>query len=113
MVEANLVASSIVIAAMGKSGCTYDWSWLNPDRSWVERMGYTTAAVGPAIETLSGLGRYLESLFRAVPDAMRRDVNLLDAPGADVYSLTVEQILQQEVEHAREHLQQVRDMLVL
>jgi hypothetical protein len=44
LVEANVVAGSIVIAALGKSGCTYDWSWLNPDRSWMERMGYDCRA---------------------------------------------------------------------
>jgi len=31
LVEANLVASNIVLAALGKPGCTYDWSWVTPD----------------------------------------------------------------------------------
>ena len=70
VVEANLVASSIVIAAVGKSGCTYDWSWLNPDRLWMERMGYTRAAVTPAIDALTALGRYVGSLLRATPNAL-------------------------------------------
>ena len=47
LVESNLVACGIVIAAVGKSGCTYDCSWLNPDRSWMERMGYTQCGRGP------------------------------------------------------------------
>ena len=59
LVESNLVACSIAIAAVGKSGCTYDCSWLNPDRSWMERMGYTRAAVAPAIDALSALCRYV------------------------------------------------------
>ena len=41
LVESNLVACTIVIAAVGTGGCTYDCSWLNPDRAWMERMGYT------------------------------------------------------------------------
>jgi hypothetical protein len=28
LVEANIVASSIIIAALGASGSTFDWSWL-------------------------------------------------------------------------------------
>src|SRR5437764_215295 len=55
LVESNVVACSIVIAAVGESGCTYDCSWMNPDRSWMERTGYTRAAVAPAIDALSAL----------------------------------------------------------
>src|SRR6516165_7078695 len=34
VVESNLVACTIVIAAVGKGGITYDCSWMNPDRAW-------------------------------------------------------------------------------
>lgn len=107
LVEANLVASSIVIAAMGKSGCTYDWSWLNPDAAWMERMGYGSAPVGPALEMLRALGRHLSGLLGAAPDASRREVKLIDAPGAELRAMTVEEVLRQEAEHAQEHLRGV------
>jgi hypothetical protein len=64
LVESNLVACTIVIAAAGTGGCTYDCSWLNPDRAWMERMGYR-GAVAPAIEALSALCRYLSALLSA------------------------------------------------
>ena len=76
LVEANLVAASIVIAALGKSGCTYDWSWLNPDLAWMERMGYKAAPVAPATETLRVLTRHLSAVIEAAPDATRREVKL-------------------------------------
>src|SRR4051794_8489460 len=74
LIESNLVACSTVIAAVSKSDCAYDWSWLNPDRSWMERMGYTSAAVGPAIVALSVLGRFVTSLLTAFPDVLQREV---------------------------------------
>ena len=39
LVESNLVACGIAIAAVGKSGCTYDCSWMKPDhdRRKIER----------------------------------------------------------------------------
>lgn len=33
LVEANLVASNMIIAAIATNGCDYDWTWINPDKS--------------------------------------------------------------------------------
>jgi hypothetical protein len=111
VVESNLVACTIAIAAVGKGGITYDCSWMNPDRKWMERMGYTRAAVAPAIDALSGLCRYVAALLSAAPDALRHEVKLLGAPGTEPYLMTVEQMIRLEVEHARHHLQEVDDTL--
>jgi hypothetical protein len=111
VVESNLVACTIVVAAAGNGGITYDCSWLNPDRAWMERLGYTHAAVGPAIDALSGLCRYVAALLGAAPDALRREVKLLGAPGTEPYLMTIEQMIRLEVEHARHHLQEVDDAL--
>ncbi|MGQ0764030.1 MAG: DinB family protein [Acidobacteriota bacterium] len=108
LVEANLVASTMVIAALGKSGCTYDWSWLNPDKAWMKRMGYDSAPIQPAIELLRAVSRHVSTLISLNSDAGRREVKLFDAPGAKKYAMTVEQILQQEVEHAHQHLRDVQ-----
>lgn len=107
LVEANLVAGSIMIAALGESGCTYDWSWLNPDLAWMERMGYKTAPVEPAIETLRALTRYLSGVIDAAPNAERREVRLLDVTGAQPRSVSIEDILAEEVNHASGHLREV------
>ena len=111
VVESNLVACTIVIAAVGKGGFAYDCSWMNPDREWMERMGYTHAAVAPAIDALSGLCRYVAALLSAAPDALGREIKLLGAPGTDPFTMTVEQMIRLEVEHARHHLQEVDDTL--
>ena len=111
VVESNLVACTIMIAAVGTSGYTYDCSWLNPDRAWMERMGYSRGAVAPAIEMLSALCRYVTALLEAAPDALRREVKFLGAPGTEPYQMTVEQMIRLEVEHARHHLQEVDDTL--
>lgn len=104
LVEANLVASNIVIAALASSGCTYDWSWVNPNRSWMERAGYDRAPVGPALETLAALCRHLSGLIGATAGAPARTVKLLDAPGSKTHTMTVKEVIQQEAEHAQEHL---------
>ena len=110
LVESNVVACTIVIAAVGTGGCTYDCSWLNPDRAWMERMAYR-GAVAPAIEVFLASCRYVSALLSAAPDALRREIKLLGAPGTEPYQMTVEQMILQEVEHGRHHLQEIEDML--
>ena len=109
LVEANLVASNMIIAALATNGCNYDWTWVNPDKSWMRRVGYNTANVSPAINTLRTLCRHISSLVAAQPGALTRTVKLNDAPRATRYVITVEKILWQEVEHANEHLGDIRD----
>ena len=111
VVESKLVACTIAIAAVGTGGVTYDCSWLNPDREWMERLGYSRGAVAPAIEALSALCSYVAALLSAAPDALRREVKLLGTPGTEPYLMTVEQMIRLEVDHARHHLQEVDDTL--
>jgi len=105
-VEPNLVACHHRDRCGGTGGCTYDCSWLSPDRAWMERMGYR-GAVAPAIEVLSASCRYVSALLRAAPDGLRREIKLLGAPGTEPCPMTVEQMICQEVEHARHHLQEI------
>jgi len=110
LVEANLVASNIVIAALAMNGYNYDWTWVNPSKAWMRRVGYDTARVEPAIETLRALCRYISGLVAAKPSALTRKVKLNDTPGSTRYEMTVDKILWQEVTHAEEHLQDVREI---
>jgi len=107
LVEANLVATNIMIAGLAKSGCTYDWSWVTPDASWMQRMGYTTAPLRPALDTLQALCEHIAGLIRGTSDGLLREVRLLDAPGAELYTKTVQDLLTQEIEHAEQHLRVV------
>ncbi len=104
LVEANLIASHIVLAALGKPGCTYDWSWVTPDRSWMARLSYDRAPVEPAVRLLGALTRHVSSLVTLAPGALSRHVELLDAPGTPTRRSTVAKVLRAEVEHATHHL---------
>jgi hypothetical protein len=104
LVEANLIASNIVIAALANSGSTYDWTWVSPGESWMSRLGYRKAPIGPAISMLTWLTRHFSALLSTVDGGLQRTVELYDSPGAPHYTKTVGQILADEVNHAREHL---------
>ena len=109
LVEANLVASNIILAALGSPGCTYDWSWVIPDRKWMKRLGYDRVPLEPALELLEALCAHVVGLARGAPGSMKRSVRLLDSPGARLRRRTLKQVLEDESEHARHHLRDIAD----
>ncbi len=111
LVEANLIASTIILAALAPGKLTtYDWSWVWPNVEWMQRMGYSKTPVAPALKTLRALSEYYAFLIAGIPDGLTREVQLLDSPGAQLYSKTVEAILDQECKHVQEHLRDVSEI---
>lgn len=104
LAEANVVAASMIIAAAGKDGATYDWSWLYPNREWVDRMKYADLPIEPAIRLVEALNQQIANLVEANPKVLEHTVTVFDSPGADKYQLTIAAIMKLEVDHAREHL---------
>src|SRR6187549_1045777 len=107
LAEANVVAASIIIAALGSPGCTYDWSWMMPFGPWLERLDYAHKPIEPAHRLLEALNAYVAAQLEPLPDGLSREVLLRDAPSADLRRVTVADVLNQEIEHAREHLDQL------
>jgi len=108
LVEANLIASNMILAALANDGQEFDWTWVHPNKRWMQRLGYDKASVGPAIAMLGAIGKHLAQLLDDRPAALERTVSLNDSPGAERYTKTVEEILAQEVEHAAGHLGDVQ-----
>ena len=105
VVEANVVAASIIVAALGAPGCTYDWSWMMPFGPWMTRMRYDEKPIGPALRLLSALNAYVVAQIEPLPDGLRRTVRLRDRPRGRTRSVTVADVLLQEADHAREEVE--------
>jgi len=104
IVEANLVAANMIIAALGTDEYEFDWKWLWPDGAWIARLGYGSADVEPAFRLLGALTEHLAGLLRRDPALLQRKLGLRDSQEAEPYKITIEGILAREVEHAHEHL---------
>ena len=107
LVEANLVASTIVIAALGKPDCRYDWSWLFPDKAWMKRLGYDRAPLEPAIRLLEALCDHVVGITRRAAGSMSRNVRLVGTPGGRGSRRSVRRVLEEECVHARHHLRDI------
>ena len=107
LVEANLVASTIVLAALGKPDCRYDWSWLRPDTKWMKRLGYDRAPLEPALKLLETMSSHIVGVARRIPGSMKRQVRLLGAAGAKPRRTTLGQVLDDECEHTQHHLRDI------
>jgi hypothetical protein len=110
LVEANLIASNIMIAALAGSSRPYDWSWVNPGTAWMERLGYQTVPVGPALVMLHALCDHMAALIRAVPGGWERHVELLDSPDAKLYSRTVGDLVREQAEHVEGHIATIKQV---
>jgi hypothetical protein len=111
LVESNLIAANIMLAALASERTvTYDWSWVWPNVAWMQRMGYNTAPIAPALQVLRGLCDYYAVIIVNIPSGLSREVQLLDSPGAALYSKSVENILVLESKHVEEHLRDIAEI---
>ena len=108
IVEANVVAASIVVAALGSPGCVYDWSWMLPFGKWMDRMRYDRKPLAPALELMEALNAYVVAQLEPLEDGLGRTVQLRDSPDAALRTVTVAEVLMQEAEHARQHVEETR-----
>ena len=106
--EANVVAASIVIAALGSPGSVYDWSWMLPFGKWMEQMRYDRKPLAPSLRLLAALNEYVVAQIEPLADGLERTARLVDQPGAEPRTVTVAEILLQEADHAREHVGEAR-----
>ena len=102
VVEANVVAAGIVVAALGSPGCTFDWSWMQPFGPWLQRLRYDQKPVAPALELLAALNAWVVAQLEPLPDGLQRTVRLRDEPDGALRTATVRDVLLAEADHARQ-----------
>jgi len=108
VVEANVVAASIVVAGLGAAKPVYDWSWMLPFGPWMDRMGYREKPIEPALALLGALNAWVAAQVEPLADGLDRTLELRDEPDGPLRTVTIADVLRQEVDHAREHADELR-----
>jgi hypothetical protein len=67
-------------------------------------MDYAHKPIEPARLMLEAVNAYLVAQIEPLPDGLTRELRLRDTPDAEPRTVTVGQVLLQEIEHAMEHL---------
>ena len=49
LVDSNAIVQTIILAASGNSGCTYNQSWYDVDNKWVKTLDYERRKIGTAV----------------------------------------------------------------
>ena len=107
LIEANLVAATIFLAALGRPGTQYDWSWLIPNRQWMRRLGYDRAPLEPAIKLLEALCTHVVGIARRTSGSLKRQVRLVGSPGTRPRRRTLREVFEDECRHAQHHLRDI------
>ena len=79
-----MVASSIVIAALGMPGSTYDRSWMLPFGPWMERLPYKSLPIPASLAALRALNAWVAAVVGQLPDGLSREVCLRDSAEAEL-----------------------------
>jgi hypothetical protein len=108
VVEANVVAASIVVAGLGASDAVYDWSWMMPFGPWMERMRYDRKPIGPALALLDAINAWVAAMVEPLEDGLERTLELRDRPDGELRTVTIADVLRAEIEHVREHAGKLR-----
>jgi hypothetical protein len=101
LVEAHVVAASVVIAALGAPGSVYDWSWMQPFGPWLGRLAYDKQPIEPALALMRALNVWVANVVEAAPPG--GNTQQRDAPDAELRRMSIEDLLRQEIEHVHGH----------
>jgi hypothetical protein len=82
----------------------YDWSWMLPFGKWMEQMRYDRKPIAPAVKLLEALNEYVAAQITPLADGLSRTVQLRDEPEGKLRTVTIADVLVQEWDHAREHV---------
>ena len=95
------------MAAVGGSGCEYHLDWLDRTNRWAETMCYDTRDIQSGLNLMAASHSRLTELFHVVPGALERHVWLQRESHSAPARLTVANIMERQLQHARHHIRQI------
>jgi hypothetical protein len=109
IVDADDMTKTIIKAALGQSGCTYELDWYDANNVWAETLDYAHREIAPALRLLRANHEHLAALLQHLPDAWERHVMLKRNRSVEARKITVSQLMQSQTSHALHHLEQIRE----
>jgi len=108
--DAEEIWGTVIKAALGNSGCTFDISWYIPDNKCAVPLDYAARPIHDAVELFRAVRRHIAVMVKHLPDARERSV-LLARNNDKLQDKTfkVEEIINWQNRHLEIHIKQIRE----
>ena len=110
VVDSDAVVKTMIMAAIGNSGCTYDQSWYPTDNSWASTMAYDQRDISSAVALFQANVIHLENLLRQIPEAWDRIVIFKWPKNPEGIQLSVDYLVNSRIDHTEHHINRIREI---
>jgi uncharacterized damage-inducible protein DinB len=107
IIDSDVLVQTLMMAALGNSGCNCDQTWYPTDNSWAATLEYDKRPLAPALDLYRASHVQLLTLLQKLPDGLDRYVNVKIEKNPQWQKITVRHLLLSRLHHAAHHLQQI------
>ena len=107
IVDADSVVHTMILGALGNSGCLYDQSWYKTDNSWVHILKYQERSIDLATTLFKANLQSMVELLKILPNSLECQIILRREIDPQDKKITVEQLIQSRIHHTQHHLAQI------
>ncbi len=107
LVDADCLVHTLVMVALGNSGCVYDQTWYKVDNTWAEILKYKQRSIDLATILFKANHQSLVELLKILPDSLERYIMLRWEKDLHGSKITVEQLIQSRIQHTHHHIAQI------
>lgn len=99
---------TVIKAALGNTGCTFDINWYIPDNKCAVPLDYANRPIHEALELVKAIRRYIAGMVKHLPNPLERNVTLI-FDNIQEKTFTVEKMLNWQIQHLEIHIEQIRE----
>jgi hypothetical protein len=107
LVDADYLVHTLILAALGNSGCVYDQTWYKCDNSWVQILKYQQRSIDLATSLFKANHQSLVELLKILPECLEQYIILRWEKDPQGTKTTVEQLIRSRIHHTRHHIDQI------
>jgi len=96
-------------AALGNSGCTFNFNWYIPDNKCAEPLDYANRPITDAVELFKALRRHIVQMVNHLPGAWERYVIFTHGDLVKEKKFTVGDVIEWQIRHLLLHIEQIRE----
>lgn len=110
IVDAEDLWETIIKAALGNTGCTFDASWYIPGNKCAVPLDYAKRPIDEAVALFKSLRRFIADSIKHLPDARERSAFVTWKNGKLFEkTFTVGEMLDWQIQHLEIHLKQIHE----